>query len=157
MLFRSNLSFDRIGAKQLVANGDSLPALTSPSFTVTPGAPATLTLLASPTNAVAGVTLTPATRVQVQDAYGNLVPGSQDVLIFFNNAVEAIRPNPTKLRLVFDSETGLFFGSFVPTSQGRKLFGGILLPDKDKGGGFFLGTAPPGERESGAVRIVSPR
>src|SRR5213075_3160304 len=51
----------------------SLTGATSSTFNITPAAPDHLTFLQQPTDAVAGVAISPAITVRVEDAFANLV------------------------------------------------------------------------------------
>ncbi|HEY7824597.1 MAG TPA: hypothetical protein VIG24_17275, partial [Acidimicrobiia bacterium] len=61
-----------------VASGTSLTAGTSASVTVNPGTAAKLAFTVDPSNVVAGVAISPAVQVTVQDAYDNTVTGATD-------------------------------------------------------------------------------
>ena len=71
----SNLSIDKTGSKQITASSGGL-TVASTSFSVTPGAAATIAFTQQPSNAVAGATITPPVTIQVLDASGNLVTTS---------------------------------------------------------------------------------
>jgi uncharacterized repeat protein (TIGR03803 family) len=72
----SNLSLSAPGAYTLTASDAALTSATSASFTITPlpaGVPAALAFAATPTTGFAGVALTPAVIVSVEDGGGNVV------------------------------------------------------------------------------------
>jgi adhesin/invasin len=71
----SDLSVDTAGAKTLSASAASLTSATSSSFTVSAGPAAVIVVVQQPSNAVAGVSISPSITVQVQDGFGNNVPG----------------------------------------------------------------------------------
>ncbi len=71
----SALSINKTGTGYtLTASSGALTAATSAAFNVTPGNPATLAFTVQPTSVTAGVAITPAVQVSVEDALGNLVP-----------------------------------------------------------------------------------
>ena len=70
----SGLSINKVGAGYtLAASATGLTGATSNSFNVTPGSAAKLAFSAQPTNATAGVAISPAVQVTVEDAQGNVV------------------------------------------------------------------------------------
>ena len=70
------LSIDRIGSKVLTVSAPGLVAAGSEAFTISPAAACQLAFIQSPTDAVAGVTISPAVVVQVEDAFSNPVATS---------------------------------------------------------------------------------
>jgi large repetitive protein len=73
----ADLSIDRTGTGYtLTAASGALSGASSGAFSVTPGAAARLGWLVQPSNVTAGVVVTPAVQVAVQDANGNTVAGS---------------------------------------------------------------------------------
>ncbi|MBI3544605.1 MAG: hypothetical protein HY075_15145, partial [Deltaproteobacteria bacterium] len=77
----SNLSLNSAGAYSLVASSAGLPNVSSQSFSMQPGAPASLAFSAQPpSQAVAGAAFAPAIKVSIYDAYGNLVSGASNVV-----------------------------------------------------------------------------
>ena len=86
----NDLSIDKAGGCTLVASSPTLQNVASNSFTVTPGAPARLAFSVQPPASVAaGAVLTPAVRVEIEDALGNLVGTAT------NNVTMALGTNPT--------------------------------------------------------------
>jgi uncharacterized repeat protein (TIGR03803 family) len=75
----NNLSIAAAGTYTLVATDGVLGSATSSSFIITaPALPAThLVVSTQPSNAVAGATISPAVRVEVRDANGQVVVGNQ--------------------------------------------------------------------------------
>ena len=72
-----SLSLNKAGTGYtLTASSTGLTGATSSTFNITAGAAAQLGFSQQPTNTVAGVSITPAITVQVQDANGNLVTTS---------------------------------------------------------------------------------
>ncbi len=72
----TNLVLNTSGTYTLQASDGSLTAATSANLTVSPGAAAMLAFQTGPISAVAGVTLSPAVTVAVEDQFGNLVTSS---------------------------------------------------------------------------------
>ena len=71
------LSLDRTGAGYtLGASGGGLTGATSTAFTITPGSASQLAFTSQPSNAVAGVSISPSIKVTVQDALANTVTSS---------------------------------------------------------------------------------
>jgi hypothetical protein len=58
----------------LVASATGLPTVQSTAFNVTPGTPSVLIIASQPSNASAGIAMTPAVVVSLYDAFGNLAP-----------------------------------------------------------------------------------
>ena len=71
----NNISLNKIGTGYTLyaAAADIGGAALSQSFNITAGPPAKLVMQTQPTNTVAGSTITPAVKVAVEDAAGNLV------------------------------------------------------------------------------------
>jgi alpha-tubulin suppressor-like RCC1 family protein len=70
----ADLTVDRSGAGyDLDATSGALTGDTSDSFNVDPGSATQLAFVVQPTDAVAGVALSPAVQVQIRDSEGNLV------------------------------------------------------------------------------------
>src|SRR5213075_2803849 len=71
----SNLSINKTGTGYTLAatSSPSLTGATSSTFNITPAAADHLAFLQQPTNAVAGVAISPAITVRVEDAFNNLV------------------------------------------------------------------------------------
>jgi hypothetical protein len=82
-------SIDHAGTYTLTATATGLTGATSNSFNITVGTPSKLAFTAQPTNTVAGVAITPAVTVTVQDAGGNTITSSNV------NVTIAIGNNPT--------------------------------------------------------------
>jgi len=74
----AGLSVDLVGSKQLSAASGVLTPAVSDSFAVTPAAAAALAFVQQPTAVAAGVPISPAVTVRVQDSYGNLVTSATD-------------------------------------------------------------------------------
>jgi len=72
----------------LVLDLSGITGGTSVLFNVTPGSASRLAFAIQPSNAVAGVAISPAVRVEARDASGNLVPS------FNGNITVAISTNP---------------------------------------------------------------
>jgi uncharacterized repeat protein (TIGR03803 family) len=72
----SNLSINATGAYTIKASDGALTTATSGSFNVTPAAANKLVFVQQPTNATAGVAISPAITVNVEDQFGNLVTGN---------------------------------------------------------------------------------
>lgn len=73
----SNLRVERVGTGYtLVASSTAATSVTSAPFDLSPGAPAALAFVAQPSSGLAGVPLTPAFEVAVQDGFGNRAPAS---------------------------------------------------------------------------------
>ena len=83
----NDISIDKIGSGYtLDATASGLSTATSASFDITLGAAAQLVYSVGPTNAVSTVAISPAIKVQVQDAGGNLVPTATDsITLAINN------------------------------------------------------------------------
>jgi hypothetical protein len=82
-----NLTLDKAGAGySLTATSAGLTPVTSAVFAVTPAAPAKLAFRLQPSAAVAGVAISPAVQVVVQDALGNTVTsGTTSVTLAFTS------------------------------------------------------------------------
>jgi uncharacterized repeat protein (TIGR01451 family) len=78
----SNLSIDKAGTGYtLGASSTDLTGATSSTFNITAGAANQLAFLQQPSNAVAGVAISPAVTVRVLDAAGNLTTSTADVTV----------------------------------------------------------------------------
>ena len=76
----NDLSIDKTGTGyKLRATATGLTAATSNAFNITPGTPTQLAFYQQPTNAVAGVAITPAVTVRILDAFGNLTTATNAV------------------------------------------------------------------------------
>ena len=76
----SALNIDKAGTGySLIASSTGLTSATTSVFNITAGAPAKLALITQPSNAVAGVAISPAVTLQVQDAAGNLTSSTASV------------------------------------------------------------------------------
>ena len=85
----STLSINKVGTGYTLTAADgSLTGATSGAFNITPAAADHLAFLQQPTNAVAGVAISPAVTVQVLDQFGNLVTSDT------SNVTVAIGTNP---------------------------------------------------------------
>ncbi|MGA2266101.1 MAG: LEPR-XLL domain-containing protein [Phycisphaerae bacterium] len=69
----NNLTLAKVGAYTLKATDGSLKAVTSASFTISPGAAAKLAFVQQPTGTAAGSKINPAVKVDVMDACGNVI------------------------------------------------------------------------------------
>src|SRR5258706_5512056 len=70
----AGLSIDKAGSGyMLMASSGPLTSATSVSFTVTPATATKLVFTGQPTNVTAGMVITPAMQVAIQDGYGNTV------------------------------------------------------------------------------------
>jgi len=70
----NNLSMNRVAnGYTLAASSTGLLGATSAAFNVTVGAPATLSILTQPSNATAGLAISPGVQISILDASGNLV------------------------------------------------------------------------------------
>jgi len=78
----STLQIDKAGTGYtLSATSGVLTSSTSNTFNITAGAPAKLAVTTQPTNTVAGVAISPAVTVQIQDAAGNLTTSTAGVVM----------------------------------------------------------------------------
>ncbi|HEX6746985.1 MAG TPA: Ig-like domain-containing protein, partial [Longimicrobium sp.] len=85
----SDLSIDKAGmGYTLAATSGSLTGATSAAFNVTAGNASKLVFSVQPSNTTAGVAISPAVKVEIQDALGNLVTTATD------NVSMAIGNNP---------------------------------------------------------------
>jgi hypothetical protein len=86
----SNLGLVKVGTGYtLTASSGSLTGATSNAFNITPGPAAQLQFVQQPSAATAGVSISPAVTVVVQDAYGNTITSNnttQITLAIANNA-----------------------------------------------------------------------
>ena len=75
----SDISIDKVGTGYtLLASAGGLTSATSASFNITVGAATQLAYSVEPTNTAATVSISPAIKVQVHDAGGNIVPTATD-------------------------------------------------------------------------------
>ena len=83
----SNISIDKVGTGYtLDATAGGLSTATSASFDITVGAATQLVYSVPPSNTVSTVAVSPAIKVQVHDAGGNLVPTATDnITLMINN------------------------------------------------------------------------
>jgi len=83
----SDISIDKVGVGYtLDATAGGLSTATSASFDITVGVATQLVYSVQPTNTVAKATMSPAIKVQVQDAGGNLVTSATDsITLAINN------------------------------------------------------------------------
>jgi uncharacterized repeat protein (TIGR03803 family) len=68
----SNVKFDTAGNYLIVASNNSLPVATSSSFTVSPTTASKLVYNQQPSTVTAGVAISPAITVDVEDQFGNI-------------------------------------------------------------------------------------
>jgi subtilase family serine protease len=120
-----------------VGTGYSLSASSSPSYTpatsaafnVTPGAASNLAFVQGPNSAVAGVTITPAVTVAVEDSNGNVESGD----------------NATQVSLAIGTNPGsgtLSGGSAVTVSSGIATFPGLSVNKVGTGYTLTAASAP---------------
>jgi len=77
----SNLRIDRAGTGYtLTASADGLTGATSTAFAITAGSATKLVFISQPTDAIAGVAISPAIGVAIEDASGNTVTSAMDVV-----------------------------------------------------------------------------
>jgi hypothetical protein len=83
----SDIAIDKAGTGYtLVASASGLSADTSVSFDISVGSAAILAIVAEPTNATATASISPAIKVQIQDAGGNLILSATDfITLAINN------------------------------------------------------------------------
>ncbi|ADO74184.1 S8 family serine peptidase [Stigmatella aurantiaca] len=88
------ITFKTLGKQTVTATDTSTSSITgNGSTTVTPGAPAGITFTVQPTNVGAGVSITPAVKVGLVDAFGNAVTtGTNKITVALGN-------NPTGANL----------------------------------------------------------
>ena len=95
----NTLSIDLAGsggtAYQLKATDASLTSDTSDAFSITPGAAAKLVFKKGPTGVKAGVTISPAITVQVEDKAGNIVTGDKSKITLNVNTPSRTPPPKT--------------------------------------------------------------
>jgi hypothetical protein len=108
---------------QIVVSGVGSP-VTSNSFAVSSGAASKLAFTVQPTNSVAGVALSPAVQVSVEDTYGNLVNTSSAVVSLSSQ------------------QTALSGTTSVSSSQGIAIFSNIII--NTSGTGYTLSAAASG-------------
>ena len=78
----NNLSVDKAATGYtLSATSAGLTPINSNTFNITAGAAAKLAVITQPTNTVAGVAISPAVTVQIQDAAGNLTTSTAGVVM----------------------------------------------------------------------------
>ncbi|BCU78627.1 hypothetical protein llg_33420 [Luteolibacter sp. LG18] len=78
----SNLSIDKAGTGYTLTGASAgLTGATSGTFNITAAAPNKLAFLQQPSNTVAGVSITPAVTVQIQDTFGNLTTSTANVTV----------------------------------------------------------------------------
>lgn len=78
----SGLAIDATGIYKITAsNSASLTNAVSGNLTISPGALSSLSVLQNPTTGTAGMSLSPAVKVQALDAYGNSVTASTTVTL----------------------------------------------------------------------------
>ena len=107
----NNLVIDTTGTYTVTASSPGLASSTSNSFTITPSGPAKLAFGAQPSNAAAGVALSPAITVQVQDQYGDVVTGS--------SATVTVGSIPSGASATVNAQNGVAtFGSLVFSASG---------------------------------------
>jgi len=83
----SDISIDKVGTGYtLDATAGGLSTATSTSFNITVGTATQLVISVEPTNAVSTVAISPAIKVQVHDAGGNLVPTATDSITLTINS-----------------------------------------------------------------------
>ncbi|HEY8209200.1 MAG TPA: S8 family serine peptidase [Myxococcaceae bacterium] len=83
----ASVTFGTVGPQTLTAVDSTNSALQATgNTTVTPGVPAALGFSAQPSDAIAGVTIAPAVKVRVTDAFGNLVPTATNSITLSINA-----------------------------------------------------------------------
>ena len=77
----SNLSINKVGTGYtLTASATNLTGATSSAFNVTVGPPAKLAFTVQPVNTTAGVAISPAVQVTVEDAQGNTVTTATNII-----------------------------------------------------------------------------
>jgi adhesin/invasin len=76
----SSLVINTSGTYTLAATDGSLTSATSSSFTISAAAARKLAFGQQPTNTTAGVTISPAVTVNVEDAFGNVVTGNNSTV-----------------------------------------------------------------------------
>jgi hypothetical protein len=75
----ADLSINLVGSKNITATSGALNVVSSP-FNIIANAPATITFVQQPTNAVAGVSIAPAVTVLLTDIFGNPIIGANITL-----------------------------------------------------------------------------
>jgi hypothetical protein len=125
----STLSLDRVGiGYTLSAATAGLAGATSAAFDVVPSTPTKLAFTVHPGTTTAGATITPATRVVAQDAFGNTATS------FTSNVVVTIGTNPAG---------GTLSGTTtVAAVAGVATFATLRIDSE--GSGYTLGAASPG-------------
>ena len=112
----------------LAASSSGLTGATSATFDVSPGSASRLVFTVQPSDAVAGVVLAPAVRVEARDASGNLVP------TFTGDVVVALSTNPG---------TATLSGTRTVTAVGGVATFSTLSLDK-QGSGYRLSATTTG-------------
>jgi alpha-tubulin suppressor-like RCC1 family protein len=92
-----SLSIDKAGTGYtLTVTATSLTSATSTGFTVNVGAPARLAFTVQPSGAAAGIAISPAVLVAVQDAQGNTIPtATNSITVGFTPATGPVGLLPT--------------------------------------------------------------
>jgi hypothetical protein len=79
----SNLILTKAGSYMLKASDGSLASATSASFKITPAAAAKLVIgVQPPTSVTAGKAISPAVKVDITDAFGNIIPTNTSTVTF---------------------------------------------------------------------------
>jgi hypothetical protein len=83
-LFFTDLSIEKAGTGFiLVASSPGLTSDTTSPFDVTPGTPVRLSFATHPSNATAGVAISPAVQVEIQDLFHNRVPDATGQILVY--------------------------------------------------------------------------
>jgi hypothetical protein len=107
----NNLVINTTGTYTITASSPRLASSTSNSFTISPSSPAKLAFGTQPSNAAAGVALSPAVTLQVWDQYGNVVTGS--------SATVTIGSIPSAASATVNAQNGVAaFSSLVFSASG---------------------------------------
>jgi hypothetical protein len=131
----SNLTLTTAGSYTLTATATGLTPVTSPSFTISPAAAAQLAFepFAAPLTVTAGQSL-PTVKVDVEDAFGNLVSSSTATVTLGNTA------------------SGTMTGTTsTAAASGVASFSGIAL---DKAGTYSLTASAPGLSQATSAKIT---
>ena len=87
----SNVIFDTASSYTISAANGVASAATSNSFTVNPGSSDKVEFVQNPTTATAGVTISPAVTVAVEDQFGNVVTGdTSNVMLSVNSGTGSL-------------------------------------------------------------------
>jgi hypothetical protein len=121
----------------------SRTAATSAAFNVTPGAPTQLAFLQGPSNAKAGVDLSPAVTVAVEDAFGNVETGDKATTISL-----AIATNP--------GGGSLIGGSAITVSAGVATFAGLWIDKVGTGYTLAASSTPAYTSATSSAFNISP-